>query len=68
MNTVTYTVPKIHCANCVHTVETELSEIPGVESVKASNVDQRVVINFSEPASEDQILATLVEINYPAEA
>ncbi|MBX3049071.1 MAG: heavy-metal-associated domain-containing protein [Anaerolineales bacterium] len=68
MNTVVYTVPKIHCANCVHTVETELSELPGVESVKANNVDQKVMVSFDAPASDDQIRAALAEINYPAEA
>ncbi|MCW5879124.1 MAG: heavy-metal-associated domain-containing protein [Anaerolineales bacterium] len=68
MNTVVYTVPKIHCANCVHTVETELSELPGVESVKASNADQKVTVSFDAPASDDQIRTALAEINYPAEA
>ncbi len=68
MNTVVYTVPKIHCANCVHTVETELSDLPGVESVKASNLDQKVMVRFDAPASDDQIRAALAEIDYPADA
>lgn len=68
MNTVVYTVPKIHCANCVHTVETELSDLPGVQSVKANNLDQKVTVSFDAPASDAQIRAALAEIHYPADA
>jgi copper chaperone len=68
MNTVVYTVPKIHCDHCLHTIETELSELPGVEAVKATIEGTKVMVRFSEPANEDQLKATLTEINYPVAA
>ena len=35
MTTVTYTVPAISCGHCTHTIETEVGELQGVQSVKA---------------------------------
>jgi copper chaperone len=68
MNTVVYNVPKIHCEHCIHTIETELGELPGVEAVKANLDDHKVMVRFGEPASEDQLKATLQEIDYPVQA
>jgi len=67
MTTVTYTVPAISCAHCTHTIETEVGELQGVQSVKAEIDTKKVVISFDAPASEDAIKALLAEINYPAE-
>ncbi|HRN50517.1 MAG TPA: heavy-metal-associated domain-containing protein [Anaerolineales bacterium] len=67
MNMVVYSVPKIHCGHCTQTIETELAELPGVEAVKASLEDRKVMVRFSEPATEDSVKALLTEINYPAE-
>jgi copper chaperone len=68
MNTVVYSIPKIHCDHCLHTIETELGDLPGVEAVKASLGDKKVMVRYSAPATEDQLKATLTEINYPAQA
>lgn len=68
MNTVVYSIPKIHCEHCLHTIETELADLQGVEAVKASLGDKKVMVRFSEPASEDQLKATLAEIEYPVVA
>lgn len=68
MNTVVYNIPKIHCDHCLHTIESELAELPGVEAVKASLGEKKVMVRFAEPASEDQIKATLAEIEYPVVA
>jgi copper chaperone len=65
MNTVVYTVPKIHCDHCLHTIETELGELPGVEAVKATIEGTKVMVRFGEPASEEKLKATLAEIEYP---
>ncbi len=65
MNTVTYNVPKIHCDHCLHTIEMELGEVPGVEAVKASLDEKKVMVRFSEPATEEKLKTTLAEINYP---
>lgn len=67
MTTVTYTVPSIHCGHCTHTIESELGELQGVQSVKADLGTKKVQISFEVPASEEKIKALLAEINYPAE-
>ena len=67
MTTVTYTVPAIHCGHCTHTIEMEVGELQGVQSVKADEASKKVVISFDEPASEEKIKTLLAEINYPAE-
>ncbi|MBN2500049.1 MAG: heavy-metal-associated domain-containing protein [Anaerolineales bacterium] len=65
MTTVTYSVPNISCGHCVHTIQMEVGDLAGVESVKASNETKQVEINFDEPATEDKIKSLLAEINYP---
>ena len=68
MQTVTLTVPNISCGHCTHTIEMELSDIAGVQSVQASQESKEVVVKWDAPATLDEIKATLVEINYaPAE-
>lgn len=67
MKTVTYNIPRIHCDHCVHTIEMEVGELEGVESVKARLAETDVTIAFGDPANEDQIKALLAEINYPVE-
>jgi len=67
MTTVTYTVPAISCGHCTHTIETEVGELQGVQSVKADMETKKVEITFDVPASEEGIKALLAEINYPAE-
>jgi copper chaperone len=64
MNTVTYTVPNISCMHCVHTIKTEVGEMEGVQSVEANPETKQVVVVFDSPASEEQIVALLKEINY----
>ena len=67
MSTVTYTVPAIHCDHCTHTIEMEVSELQGVQSVKADEATRKVVITFDAPADETKIKALLAEIDYPVE-
>lgn len=67
MTTVTYTVPAISCGHCTHTIEMEVGELQGVQSVKADEASKQVVITFDDPANEENIKALLAEINYPAE-
>ena len=67
MTTVTYTVPAISCGHCTHTIETEVGELQGVQSVKAAVDTKKVEITFDTPANEAVIKALLAEINYPAE-
>ena len=67
MTTVTYSVPAISCGHCTHTIESEVGELKGVQSVKAAIDTKKVEITFDSPASEEMIKALLTEINYPAE-
>ena len=68
MKTVTYSVPNISCMNCVHTIQTEVADVKGVQSVKADAASKKVEIVFDAPASEDKIKALMAEINYPVAA
>jgi copper ion binding protein len=64
MQSKTFTVPNISCGHCVHTVQMEVGDIPGVKSVKAEQDSKQVVVQWDEPATWEQIEALLVEINY----
>jgi copper chaperone CopZ len=65
MTTVTYNIPNISCGHCVNTIQLEVGELPGVESVEASADSKTAMITFDTPATEDGIKSLLVEINYP---
>ncbi len=65
MKSVTYTIPNISCNHCVHTITTELSDLAGVKSVVANKDTKKTVVDFDDPATEDQIISALKEINYP---
>ena len=65
MTTVKYSVPNISCGHCVHTIQTEVADMEGVQSVKADQEARVVEIVFDSPATEDSIKALLAEINYP---
>jgi copper chaperone len=68
MTTVSYSVPNISCMHCIHTIQTEVGDLKGVESVKADLPTKNVEIVFETPATEEQIKAFLAEINYPVAA
>lgn len=65
MTTVKYSVPNISCGHCVHTIQTEVVELEGVQEVRASAETKSVTITFDTPATEEKIKALLAEINYP---
>jgi copper chaperone CopZ len=67
MTQETLTVPNISCGHCVSAIESELSDVEGVTSVKADADIKTVVVEWNDPASIEQIRATLTEINYPAQ-
>jgi copper chaperone len=66
MNTVTYQIPNISCNHCVHTIQIEVAELPGVKSIVADPNQKQATIVYEPPATEEQIKALLAEINYPA--
>ena len=65
MKTVTYSIPAINCMHCTHTIETEIGEMQGIQSVKADLATKKVAIAFDAPADEEKIRALLAEIQYP---
>ena len=65
MTTVTYNIPAVHCGHCVHTIQMEVGDLDGVQSVKVNQDSKQAVIVFDAPATEDGIIALLKEINYP---
>ncbi len=67
MNTVTYTVPNISCSHCVHTIQTELGDLTGVQSVQAVLDTKQVTVQYNAPATPEKIEQTLQEIDYPVQ-
>jgi copper chaperone len=67
MTTKTYSIPAIHCMHCTHTIQMELEEMKGVKQVKADAMTKKVEVTFEPPATEELIVKTLKEINYPPE-
>ena len=68
MTTLTSHVPNISCLHCVHTIQTDVGELPGVKTVRADAQTKVVTIGFDSPATREAIEALLAEINYPADA
>ena len=67
MTTITYKIPNISCSHCVHTIKTEVGELPGVKSVEGNVAARVVIIGYDDPATREQIEALLAEIDYPVE-
>jgi copper chaperone CopZ len=67
MTTITLNVPNISCMHCVHTIKTEVGELPGVTVVNADAQTKVVTVAFEAPATRAGIETLLAEINYPAE-
>jgi copper chaperone CopZ len=67
MTTKTVTIPAISCGHCVLTVENEVSEINGVQSVNADQDSKQAIIEWDDPATWDEIRALLIDIEYPAQ-
>ena len=66
MTTKTFTVPNISCGHCTHTIESEVGELAGVQSVKADEATKQVTVAYDTPANWDAIKNLLTEINFPA--
>ncbi len=65
MTTKTYSVPSISCGHCVKTIQMEVGEMEGVQSVTANAETKMVDITFDTPANEDTIKNLMTEINFP---
>lgn len=65
MSTLTYQIPNISCGHCIHTIQSELSELEGVKKVVATLETKSVMVEYEPPATPENIKALLAEINYP---
>lgn len=65
MTTLTVKAPNISCGHCVHTIQNEVGELPGVKSVQAKEDTKLVTISFEPPATREEIEKLMAEIGYP---
>jgi copper chaperone CopZ len=63
--TMTYTVPKIHCDHCAASIKEEVSEVDGVEAVEV-DVDTKVVTIGGIDLSDAAIRAAIRGAGYEA--
>ena len=66
MKQETFSIPNISCGHCTASIENELKELDGVTGVKGDIESRSIKVEWQAPATREQILATLKEINYPA--
>ena len=63
--TVTYSVPAIHCAHCVMSIREEVSEVEGVEDV-AVDLDTKLVTVSGHGLDDTALRAAIEEAGYEA--
>ena len=61
--TVTYSVPAIHCAHCVMSIREEVSEVEGVEDV-AVDLDTKLVTVSGHELDDTALRAAIEEAGY----
>lgn len=66
MEKKTFSIPNISCGHCVMSIKNELSELEGVKSVEGNPEAKSIDVEWDAPITEDKIIDTLKEINYPA--
>ena len=65
IDTVTYSVPGIHCAHCGMSIREEVSEVEGVEAVDV-DLDAKVVTIRGRQLSDERLRAAIEEAGYEA--
>ena len=63
--TLTYTVPAIHCAHCAMSIREEVSEVECVESVDV-DLDTKMVTISGRGLSDQKLRAAIEEAGYEA--
>ena len=63
--TITYTVPAIHCAHCAAAIREEVTEVAGVEDVDV-DLDSKLVTISGESLSDQALRAAIREAGYEA--
>ena len=65
--TVIYNVPDISCNHCKHAIESEVSQVQGVESV-AVDVKAKTVTVTADPLDDIAVVAAIDEAGYEVAA
>ncbi|MCY3780856.1 MAG: heavy-metal-associated domain-containing protein [Chloroflexi bacterium] len=65
MTSKTFEVPNIGCAGCVAAIKMELEDLSGVQAVSGDVPSKTIRIEFDAPATWDNIVQSLKEIDYP---
>ena len=63
--TVTYSVPGIHCAHCGMSIREEVSEVEGVEDVEV-DIDTKVITIRGHELADEKLRAAIQEAGYEA--
>ena len=63
--TLTYTVPAVHCGHCVMSITEEVSEVRGVEEVVVDLETKLVTVTGAE-LDDAAVRAAIVEAGYEA--
>lgn len=63
--TLTYTVPAVHCGHCVMSITEEVSEVRGVEEVVVDLETKLVTVTGAE-LDDTAVRAAIVEAGYEA--
>ena len=63
--TLTYTVPAIHCEHCGMSIRAEVSEVEGVETVDV-DLGMKIVTVQGRELSDDALRAAIEEAGYEA--
>ena len=62
-STLTYSVPGVSCAHCRHAIQSEVSQVEGVESVDV-DLDAKTVTVTGGPLDEHAIIGAIDEAGY----
>ena len=57
-------IPAISCGHCVNTIKNEVSELDGVQSVEGDENTKMVTFKWDSPATWENIMETLKEVDY----
>ena len=63
--TLTYSVPAIHCDHCAMSIREEVSEVEGVEDV-AVDLESKLVTIHGRALSDEHLRAAIHEAGYEA--
>lgn len=63
--TITYSVPAIHCAHCGMSIREEVTEVEGVEEVEV-DVERKVVTIRGRGLDDAALRAAIAEAGYEA--